>query len=157
MSFGTRWTKEDIDALKKQRKAEIRLEETECRNHGIPMGTLKIKTIAPKKRELMNATEKLWFAELQRRGHKIILCQAITLRLGDRMTYRPDFVTVESLYNLRIDEGQIRLTCWETKGPHRFKTAGVTKLKAAAAIYPWIKFVLVERNKSQWSERIIGL
>jgi hypothetical protein len=126
---------------------------------GLPMIStpLNIKTIAPKKRELMNQTEKLWFAELQRRGHKIILCQAITLRLGDRMTYRPDFVTVDVRIPFSFNgPNAVALTCWETKGQHRFRQAGINKLKSAAAMYPWISFRLVERNGGNWIERTIG-
>jgi hypothetical protein len=154
----TNWTPETVAAhnarVNKREKRDTRLrnELSAHMPHSVP---LAIKQIAPTKKPLLNATELLFKAELERRGHKIILCQAITFRLGDRMTYRPDFVTVESLYNLRIDEGQIRLTCYETKSRHRFAEKGIVKLKAAAAMMPWIRFVLVMRDGKTWTERTI--
>lgn len=114
------------------------------------IGALLVKKIAPKKRELLNKTETLWLAELQRRGHQIILAQAITFNIGDRMTYRPDFVVV----SICLDQ-TLRLTAYETKGPHRFKAQGIIKLKSAARQYPYIKWVLIERDGSKWTEKEI--
>jgi hypothetical protein len=166
---------------------------------GIPM--LNVQKIERTKKPLLNKTETLWKAELERRGHQIILVQALTFRLGDRLTYRPDLVTVEFLpgdedvkasmataagygaempndapIGVREHDGRgrkegedtksdrrnrgisggISITCYETKAPHRFKNAGITKVKAAAAQYPFIKFVLVMRNKGTWTEKEIG-
>lgn len=116
---------------------------------------LSVTKVELKKRELLNKTERLWKAELERRGHKNILVQALTLRLGDRLTYRPDLVTVEQ--TVKTPAGEFALiTAYETKAPHRFATAGVTKIKAAAKQYPFIRFVLVMRDKGRWTEREIG-
>lgn len=171
MSYGKRWTKEDIDAMESIRKMRQRaknglpmIEQTkdlrgELSAHMPHLAPLAIKQIAPKKKPLMNKTELRFKAELERRGHKIILCQAITFRLGDRLTYRPDFVTVDAL----ASEGtliwlgdRIRLTCYETKAPHRFARAGIDKLKMAATIYPWIAWKLVMRKGNEWSEKEIS-
>lgn len=114
---------------------------------------LNIKRVAPKKRELMNATEKLWHAELLRRypvgneGGWTVLCQAITISLGDRLSYRPDFAV--------ITRGGL-ITFYETKAPHRFAAAGLTKVKAAAALFHWARFVFVMRDKGSWTEREVG-
>lgn len=118
---------------------------------------LNVETIDAPKKPLLNKTETLWKAELERRGHKIILVQAVTLRLGDRLSYRPDLATVDA--DVTASGGiwpGFRMTCYETKAPHRFATAGVTKIKAAAKQYPFIRFVLVMRDKGQWTEREIG-
>lgn len=143
---GVKAVKDSFDALQKSFPATARP---------------KMEIKPPKKKPLLNKTETLFKAELERRGHKVILCQAITLRLGDRMTYRPDFVTVETIgrHNSWDDplSDAFQITAWETKGPHRFRQAGINKLKAAAAMYPWICFKLVERSGSNWSERTIGI
>lgn len=118
--------------------------------------TPTVTAVPKKKKPLMNKTELAFYESLKARGHKTILCQAIMLRLGDGCQYRPDFVTVEFIV-FGTDHPKVFLTAWETKAPHRFATAGITKLKCAAAAYPWIKFVLVMRDKKQWSEKVIGV
>lgn len=129
----------------------------------VKVPAITVTQIEPKKRPLLNKTETLWRVELERRGHKIILAQAITFNLGDRLTYRPDLIVVEcgeraldyfKAYNSGVPF--LRLTCYETKAPHRFATAGITKIKAAAKQYPFIRFVLVMRDKGKWTERTIG-
>lgn len=115
---------------------------------------LNIKRAEPKKRELMNGTETIWHAELLRRypmdGGWTVLCQAITIRLGDLLNYRPDFAIIAP------PASGWPITFYETKAPHRFATAGLTKVKAAAALCPWARFVFVMRDRGQWLEREIG-
>lgn len=118
--------------------------------------TLNITKAEPKKKALLNKTESLWKAELERRGHKIILVQALTLRLGDRLNYRPDLVTIDGDFSGFIKNQMIKVTCYETKAPHRFAEKGIVKVKAAAKQFPFIRFVLVMRKGGQWTEREIG-
>ena len=166
MSFGKPWTSEDVKALKKEYKkptitwhdairklAEIRTLE---KASGLS-ASLNVKQLSPKKKPLLNKTETMFFAELQRRGHQIILPQALTFKLADGLTYRPDFVTVEfhpdPVSNLMGTCPPIYLTCYETKGPHRFKREGINKLKMAASKYPFVKWILIERDGKSWSEK----
>lgn len=150
------WTPEIVAA----RNAEIKRQREEYKN-GTKRATretippvaatkpLSVETIEPTKKPLLNKTETLWKAELERRGHKIILVQALTFRLGDGLTYRPDLVTVSTSFG-------VTFTCYETKAPHRFAEKGIVKVKAAAKQYPFIRFVLVMRNGGEWTERVIG-
>jgi len=66
--------------------------------------------------------------------------EAITLRLGDRVRYTPDF------YLRRLD-GSIELH--EVKGPYAYEDARI-KLQVAAAMYPEFHFFLV-----RWKRRLL--
>ncbi len=110
---------------------------------------LNVTTIAKTKKELLNKTEKAWKAELERRGHKTILVQALMFRLGDRLQYRPDLTTVEQ----SASGLWMQMTCYETKAPHRFAAGSLAKPKMAAKLYPFVKFVIVKRDKGQWTEK----
>jgi hypothetical protein len=66
--------------------------------------------------------------------------EAITLRLGDRVRYTPDF------YIRRLD-GSIELH--EVKGPYAYEDARI-KLQVAAAMYPEFAFYLV-----RWQRRLL--
>jgi hypothetical protein len=112
---------------------------------------INVKTLTKTKRPLLNRTESLWKAELERRGHNAIYAQSITLRLGDDCRYLPDLVTITPAL-----DGAFSMTCYETKAPHAFRKAGIVKIKAAAKQYPFIRFVLVMRDKSNWTEKEIG-
>lgn len=153
------WTAEDAarhnERVAKKRKFTSK-EVSDFRDFLREKPTLAIKTIPKKKTPLLNKTETRFKAELERRGHKLILCQAITFRLGNRMTYRPDFVTVEYGEYMLCGQFAAILTCYETKSPHRFAEKGVQKLKMAATLYPWICFKLIMRNGNEWTERTIG-
>lgn len=112
-----------------------------------------IKAALPKtKKPLMNKTELAFYEILKARGHQIILCQSVMLRLGDGCQYRPDFVVI----TYPESGSGILITCYETKAPHKFRKEGITKIKVAAHQYPWISFRLVMRDKSQWEEKEIG-
>ncbi len=65
--------------------------------------------------------------------------EAITLRLGDRVRYTPDFY-------VRPRAGAIKLH--EVKGPQYWEQARV-KLGAAAALYPEFEFFLVRVRRLQ--------
>jgi hypothetical protein len=89
----------------------------------------------------LNKLELAWLDVLQRQHPTDrIHSQSITLQLGNGVRYTPDFVVV--MPGLAT-EG---ITAYETKGRHMWDDAAV-KLKVAAALYPWIKFVLVSRNE----------
>ncbi|MBW3636432.1 MAG: hypothetical protein KY445_08200 [Armatimonadetes bacterium] len=60
---------------------------------------------------------------------------------SNKCYYHPDFFTLK--------EG--KLTAWEVKGPQFWDDAKV-KLKVAAKEYPFIRFVLVMRDQTGWTE-----
>lgn len=148
MRFGQRWTKDDI-AMIKERKLKLRNSE----GNVVAIATLPIKQLPPKKKPLLNKTESLFHAELMRRESGDIYCQAITLKLADKLSYRPDFVTVD---RIETTGGVFfRITAYETKAPHRFARAGIQKLRMAAEKFPWIQFRLITRNGKEWTEETI--
>jgi hypothetical protein len=146
------WTPEMVIAHNAQVRAKNK------RAAPAPAPAISVKQVAKKKKPLLNKTEALFKAELERRG-ETVLAQAITFKLADALSYRPDFVTVEPIVSefqgLPLPRNTVTLTAYETKGPHRFKREGINKLKMAATAYPWIKWILVERDKNQWTEKEI--
>ena len=64
--------------------------------------------------------------------------ESITLRLAGRTRYTPDFFT----------GGTLGLACWEFKGHMRDDAA--VKLKVAAEMYPFFRFILVTRERRAW-------
>ncbi len=121
---------------------------------------IEVTTITKKKKPLLNRTESLFKAELERRGYKNILAQSITLRIGDDCRYTCDLVTIEPVQFFQAGKSPTELpfymTFWETKGPHGRRREGINKLKAAAKLYPQFRFVLIDRNGSKWTEKEVG-
>ena len=68
-----------------------------------------------------------------------ILDDAITLKLANGVTYRPDVWKI-----VWGDPAVPMILAYEVKGPH-FWAAAKVKLKVAASAYPWIEFHLVTR------------
>lgn len=97
-----------------------------------------------KDEEGLNQLETAFLRELRGRGFDWLGIQPWGFKLAsDRTRYHPDFVT--------LGDGQ--LTAWETKGAQFWDDAKV-KLKVAARQYPFIRFVLVKREKDgQWIEQ----
>lgn len=71
--------------------------------------------------------------------------QAITFRLANGVRYTPDFITFSGLRGY--------INAYEVKGYMR-DDAGV-KLKLAAKLFPWVKWVLVWKEKSEWRHQVI--
>lgn len=77
------------------------------------------------------------------RGLAFVLHQAITLRIGNGVTYTPDVWKI-----VLADENfpaVPMILAYEVKGPH-FWPAAKVKLKAAASAYPFIEFHLVRKT-----------
>lgn len=70
--------------------------------------------------------------------------EPMRLRLANNTTYTPDFCVVENG----------RITFWECKG--FWRPAARVKIKVAARLYPWAKFVAVIKQKKKngggWAE-----
>lgn len=90
----------------------------------------------------MNRTEAQYegHLDLLKRQGEIVdyKFEGLKLRLAEKTFYTPDFLVV-------CDD---RFECHEVKGFWRDDAR--VKIKVAAAMYPWIKFVAVTRKKKQW-------
>lgn len=72
--------------------------------------------------------------------------EPLNLRLpGKKNFYKPDFLVTSP-------DG---LTFHEVKGRNKSDDRSLVKIKTAAGITPWAKFVLVKRIGGQWEERVI--
>lgn len=89
----------------------------------------------------LNKMERQWLEVLRGRSFDWIGIQPFGLKLADNCRYHPDFVTLAN--------GQ--LTAFETKGFMR--DDALVKLKMAARLFPFIRFVLVTREKQNWVEK----
>ena len=72
--------------------------------------------------------------------------EPLNLRLpGKKNFYKPDFLVLAG-------NG---LTFYEIKGRNKSDDRSLVKIKTAAGITPWAKFVLVKRINGQWHETVI--
>ena len=72
--------------------------------------------------------------------------EPLNLRLpGKKNFYKPDFLVLAG-------DG---LTFYEIKGRNKSDARSLVKIKTAAGLTPWAKFVLVKRIGGQWEERTI--
>ena len=111
----------------------------------------------PKKRlrqstkPLMNKLEAEFYGHLTRTLlPSMVLVQAISLRLGNGISYRPDFFTPTVACMGDYHFG----TFYEVKGPKVFR-GGFENLKVAAHTYPFFVFALVWLDDGQWQEQIV--
>jgi hypothetical protein len=102
---------------------------------------------AAHERFVMNRTEGLYAAELDRReaageirGWEF---ERVTFRLGPEMTFTPDF-SVEGLDGL--------FTFVDVKGKHTFEDSTI-KVKAAAVLFPQHGFAQARLVAGAWKER----
>lgn len=95
--------------------------------------------------ENLNKLETAWYEIMKRRGFVWLGVQNITIKLADRCRYTPDFSAV-------TQEGRFHF--YETKGFMR-DDANV-KIKTAARLFPWAKFILVTRIEGEWNEKEIN-
>ncbi len=73
--------------------------------------------------------------------------EPLNLRLpGEKNFYKPDFL---------VRDADDHLTFYEVKGRNKSDDRSLVKIKTAAGITPWAKFVLIKRIGGQWEERII--
>ncbi len=94
----------------------------------------------------LNKTEQAFKDYLTPR-HFPILCQAVTLKIGNGVRYTPDFFCPKDATNGH-EAAVTECVAYEVKGFMRDDAA--VKLKVAASLYPWIKFHLVSRKKGEW-------
>ena len=91
----------------------------------------------------LNKTEAAFAAWLRARASDLAVIheQAIKLTLANGTTYTPDFVV--AIPTGLATEGD-DVTAYEVKGFMRDDAS--VKLKVAASLYPWIRFVLVSKG-----------
>lgn len=89
--------------------------------------------IRQSKKPLLNQLEGRYLQHLQQHSGCDIFPQAVRLKLGNGVWYKPDFIVITPVHDV---------LAIEVKGKHAFKGA-FEKLKVAAAIYKWIRFKLV--------------
>ena len=76
--------------------------------------------------------------------------EPLNLRLpGKKNFYKPDFLVIA---NGTLDGG---LTFYEVKGRNKSDARSLVKIKTAAGLNTWVRFVLVKRIGGQWEERVI--
>lgn len=71
--------------------------------------------------------------------------QAIRFRLANGAWYKPDLM---AWMNMRV-------VCWETKGPKQMKNVarGILTVKFAATAWPEVLFILVWRDAAGWHQQ----
>lgn len=103
----------------------------------------------------MNKTEALFFAHLRAsQPGAWIEREPVALKLGNGVRYNPDFLvsTLETIGPGKACSAQ--LTAYEVKGYMRDDAA--VKIKVAARMYPFIRFVLVWRDgRDGWKQQEI--
>jgi len=91
--------------------------------------------------------EKLAF-EKQIQLLSYVAYEPLNLRLpGNRNFWKPDFLVRDKVGTLIF---------YEVKGHNLSDDRSLVKMKVAAAITPWARFVLVKRIQGAWEERIIS-
>lgn len=98
----------------------------------------------------MNKTEREFSILLEARKQKGEICgwsyETVKLRLADRTTYTPDFLTWEFAWD---DETPVRLCFIEIKGFKR--EDAMVKYKVAREQFPWATFEMWERKGGSWN------
>jgi len=90
--------------------------------------------------ERLNKTERLFLHYLRAQTNAPVGIQSLTFKLGDDCRYTPDF----HVPWMPADG----FTCYEVKGFWRDDAR--VKIKVAARMFPWAKFIAVQRIKGQW-------
>lgn len=107
------------------------------------------KRIRQSSKPLMNKLEQEYF-ECLKVQWKILTCQAIRLKLGNGIWYKPDFVA----WPVGFESQDTRMRAYEVKGKHAFR-GGFENLKVAAGLYPQIRFTLAWKENGQWKEQSV--
>lgn len=99
----------------------------------------------------LNKTEKRWLEILRSRGFAFVGIHTHTLKLAHDCRYTPDFFTVDSANYSNADYGMV---FWEVKGKHIWEDS-LIKIRTAARIFPFYRFVLAQWKDNQWTEKVI--
>lgn len=88
----------------------------------------------------LNKLETAYLAWLRALGADWIGIQCITLKLAHDCRYTPDFWAFD----------QAGLRAIDVKGPHVWEDS-LIKLRVAARMFPWIRFVIAKKNRAVWT------
>lgn len=128
-----RWTKEELDAwATKKMSQEKPLRITH-------LGPIPLEIKASTDVQRLNKTERAYLEFLKANGEDWIGIQCVTLKLADDCRLTPDFATIDK-------DG---LTLIDVKGFQR--EDALIKMKVAARMFPWARFVIVKRDGANWS------
>ena len=76
--------------------------------------------------------------------------ELLNMRLpGQKNFYKPDFLVMAYV------SGHTTLTFYEIKGRNKSDDRSLVKMKTAAGLTPWARFILVKRVHGAWEERVI--
>lgn len=134
-----RWTPEQLDALQK-----FRAEKSGMKNRSEPQAVATHKAARPRYESgKMNKTESAYAQtlDIQKRTGEIVdyKFEALKFRLAKKTFYTPDFFVVK--HN--------GFEIHEVKGFWRDDAR--VKIKVAAEMFRWFKFVAVTKKKGSWS------
>jgi predicted nuclease of restriction endonuclease-like RecB superfamily len=100
-----------------------------------PVVILRPVALNPSKDEDgLNKTERAFLEHLRRQDWEWIGIQCLTLKIGDRCRYTPDFAAMKAG----------RIVLWEVKGFWRDDAR--VKIKTAARAFPFFNFIAVQRK-----------
>lgn len=137
------------DSTRKRNPHIYGLAEKVAKEVGVPVFVAgKRVRVRKSVEERLNKTEKRWLDVLRMRRFPLIAIQDITLRLGDDCRFTPDFFTVPTTI-------ADRLTFWEVKGGFVREDAMV-KLRVAARVHQWARFVMAQWKDGRWTETEIN-
>lgn len=107
-----------------------------------PVPTMAGQRIRQRSKPLMNKLEyEFWHDYLEQR-YPEAKPQALRFRLANGLTLTPDFA------DLSVQP----VKAWEVKGKHAWEDS-LVKLKAAAAIWKEVRWVLVWKKDGQWHQQ----
>lgn len=102
-------------------------------------------SVAPQTEESkLNKLEKAWLTNL-RITFPWVGIQCMTLKLGDDCRYTPDFIVINA-------SGE--LLAYECKG--FWRDDALVKIKTAARMYRWIKFITVQKVNGQFEAKQVN-
>lgn len=120
-------------------EAEIQLGAGSLKKQAIENQTENVRPALSTDEEKLNKTERAFLAWLRGPGNWYwIGVQNVTLKLADDCRYTPDFCALKS--------GPV--TFFEVKGFWRDDAR--VKIKVAARMFVWAKFIAVQRVKGEW-------
>lgn len=85
-------------------------------------------------------------ARMQRGEFAHVGHEEITLLLGHRCRYTPDYMTVHHYPSIRDP----KITLWEVKGGF-IREDAMVKLKVAASRYPFWRFMIAQKVDGEWT------
>lgn len=136
-----RWTEAELEAYEQRRNHNKQRSDAATVKAVTPEPEPPMTIQSSTDESKLNKTEKAYLGCLRHRGYPWVGVQCITLKLGDDCRYTPDFWVLDASGNLGARE---------VKG--FFRDDAKVKIKVAARLYPWIKFVVVTKDKAGWNE-----